>query len=210
MTGALLARTAIRLHADFTRRNPRRRPLSSSQPWHGSSAVWSSRLDLLDHLELRSRGEKGDCLLPAGAAQVKGWYAVLSGLVKLQSTSSDGRVSAFLGVPAGEWFGEGSALKAEPRRYAVIALRETTLMCLARADFEAPADVQNLAFNQLPRGAPQPPPGPGHGPDRGRPPALARGTCGAVTSAASSGPAPANSASRRKNWVTWWGCRARP
>jgi CRP/FNR family cyclic AMP-dependent transcriptional regulator len=115
-----------------------------SQPWHGSLPS-VQQADLLDHLSL-IRGEKGDCLLPEGA-QVKGWYAVLSGLVKLQSTSSDGRVSAFLGVPAGEWFGEGSALKAEPRRYAVIALRETTLMCLPRADFEH-LQTSSLAFNQ--------------------------------------------------------------
>jgi len=115
-----------------------------SQPWHATLAS-GLQADILGHLTL-IKGEKGDCLLPAGAA-VKGWYAVLSGLVKLQSTSPEGRVSAFLGVPAGEWFGEGSALKAEPRRYDVIALRDTTLMCLPRADFEI-LQTSSLAFNQ--------------------------------------------------------------
>lgn len=80
-------------------------------------------------------------------ASVNGWYAVLSGLVKLQSTSPEGRVSAFLGVPGGEWFGEGSVLKAESRRYDVIALRDTTLLCLPRADFES-LQTSSLAFNQ--------------------------------------------------------------
>ena len=92
------------------------------------------------------KGEKGDCLLPAGAT-VKGWYAVLDGLVKLQSTSAEGRVSAFLGVPAGELFGEGSALKVEPRRYDVVDLRDTTLLCLPRTEFQA-LQEQNLPFNR--------------------------------------------------------------
>ncbi|HWS05412.1 MAG TPA: Crp/Fnr family transcriptional regulator [Burkholderiaceae bacterium] len=115
-----------------------------SQPWHGSlSAEQQTRL--LGRLSF-VKGAKGDCLLAAGSA-VQGWYAVLEGLVKLQSTSVDGRVSAFLGVPAGEWFGEGSALKAEPRRYDVIALRDTTLLCLPRAEFHA-LQSTHLAFNQ--------------------------------------------------------------
>jgi CRP-like cAMP-binding protein len=115
-----------------------------NQPWYGALAP-ALQHEVLAHLTL-IKGHKGECLLPTGSP-VRGWYAVLSGLAKLQSTSSEGRVSAFLGVPAGEWFGEGSALKAEPRRYDVIALRETTLMCLPRADFEA-LQASSLAFNQ--------------------------------------------------------------
>ena len=86
---------------------------------------------------------KGELLLPAGAT-VEGWYAVLSGLVKLQSPSGQGRTSAFLGVPDGEWFGEGSTLKTERRRYEVMALRDTVLLCLPRAEFE------NLLAHSLP------------------------------------------------------------
>ena len=80
-------------------------------------------------------GKKGDVMLPIGD-DVAGWYGVLSGLVKLQSASSEGRVSTFLGVPEGEWFGEGSVMKTEPRRYDVIALRDTLMLCLPRAQFE--------------------------------------------------------------------------
>jgi CRP/FNR family cyclic AMP-dependent transcriptional regulator len=78
---------------------------------------------------------KGELLLSAGDA-VGGWYAVLYGLVKLQTQSAEGRRQAFLGIPAGEWFGEGSVLKEEPRRYDVIALRDTELLCMPRAQFE--------------------------------------------------------------------------
>jgi CRP/FNR family cyclic AMP-dependent transcriptional regulator len=91
-------------------------------------------------------GNKGDVMLRAGE-QVEGWYAVLSGLVKLQSQSSQGRRSAYLGIPGGEWFGEGAAMKNEPRRYDVIALRDTQLLCLPTAEF-AGLHVSNLAFNR--------------------------------------------------------------
>jgi CRP/FNR family transcriptional regulator, cyclic AMP receptor protein len=90
--------------------------------------------------------KKGQVVMPAGSP-VDGWYAVLSGLVKLESSTPDGRTSTFLGVPDGEWFGEGSALKAEGRRYSVIALRDTVLLRLPLVEFEA-LKTSSLAFNQ--------------------------------------------------------------
>jgi len=81
------------------------------------------------------QGSKGEVMLRAGD-EVKGWYAVLNGLVKLQSQSAEGRRQAFLGIPGGEWFGEGSVLKKEQRRYDVIALRDTEVLCLPRAMFD--------------------------------------------------------------------------
>jgi CRP/FNR family cyclic AMP-dependent transcriptional regulator len=78
--------------------------------------------------------------------EVKGWYAVLSGLVKIQSQNAEGRLSAFMGVPGGEWLGGGSVMKDEPRRYDVIALRETELLCLPRAEF-AQLRATSLPFN---------------------------------------------------------------
>lgn len=113
--------------------------------------AWYASLSAAEQQDVASaltlvHGHKGDCLLPTGAP-VKGWYAVLSGLVKLQSSAADGRVSAFLGVPAGEWFGEGSALKSEPRRYDVIALRDSTLLCLPTPVFDH-LKASSLPFNQ--------------------------------------------------------------
>lgn len=91
-------------------------------------------------------GDKGDVMLRAGEP-VEGWYAVVTGLVKLQSRSPRGRLSVFLGMAAGDWFGEGSALKAENRRYEVVALRETCLMCLPLQLFNALRST-HLEFNQ--------------------------------------------------------------
>ena len=92
------------------------------------------------------QGSKGDVMLRAGE-QVQGWYAVLSGLVKLQSQSSQGRRSAYLGIPGGEWFGEGAAMKNEPRRYDVIALRDSQLLCLPIAEFTE-LHASSLVFNR--------------------------------------------------------------
>lgn len=103
------------------------------QPWFRQLPD-EQQADIADRT-LTFDGNKGEVLLQAGA-EVQGWYAVLSGLVKLQSSSCQGRVSAFIGVPDGEWFGEGSVLKAEQRRYDVIALRDTKLLCLPRAQFD--------------------------------------------------------------------------
>jgi CRP/FNR family cyclic AMP-dependent transcriptional regulator len=114
------------------------------QPWFGNLPA-PAQERIAAGVLVRS-GAKGDTLLRAGEP-VEGWYAVLSGLVKLQSQSVQGRLSVFLGVPGGEWFGEGSAMKTEPRRYDVIALRDSELLCLPRAEFDSLRAI-SLLFNQ--------------------------------------------------------------
>ncbi|MFI8617181.1 Crp/Fnr family transcriptional regulator [Acidovorax sp. NPDC077693] len=116
-----------------------------AQPWFASvPAALQERL----RAEVFSiQGDKGAVMMPAGSA-VQGWYAVLSGLVMLQSPASKGRSSAFIGVPDGEWFGEGSAMKPEPRKYNVVALRPTTLLCLPLPLFNALREA-HLGFNQF-------------------------------------------------------------
>ena len=114
------------------------------QPWFGTlheehKARLSSACSTL-------LGSKGTVMLHAGEP-VRGWHAVLSGLVKLQAESADGRRSGFLGVPGGEWFGEGSVMKGGPWRYNVIALRESELLCMPREHFEE-LRATSLAFNQ--------------------------------------------------------------
>ncbi len=116
----------------------------AAQPWFaGLPAALQERL----RAEVFAmQAGKGDVMMDAGSA-VQGWHAVLSGLVMLQSPSGKGRSSAFIGVPDGEWFGEGSAMKPEPRRYRVVALRPTTLMCLPLPLFETLRQT-SLGFNQ--------------------------------------------------------------
>ena len=93
----------------------------NSQPWYAALPA-DAQARVARHVTLHTAA-KGDVMLRSGEP-VHGWYAVLSGLVKLQSQSEDGRLSVFLGVQAGDWFGEGSALKSEPRRYDVVTTPE--------------------------------------------------------------------------------------
>jgi CRP/FNR family cyclic AMP-dependent transcriptional regulator len=67
---------------------------------------------------------------------VDSWLGILDGLVKMMISTLDGRTSTFTGVPAGGWFGEGSLLKTEPRRYDVVALRDTRVVRVPRRTFE--------------------------------------------------------------------------
>ena len=53
------------------------------------------------------------------------WFGVVDGLLKMSSDNADGQTMTFTGVPPGGWFGEGTALKREPYRYNIQALRKS-------------------------------------------------------------------------------------
>lgn len=63
------------------------------------------------------------------------WTGVVTGLARMGTVSSGGKAASFAGLTAGAWFGEGSMLKREPRRYDVVALRDTRLALMDRATF---------------------------------------------------------------------------
>ncbi len=63
------------------------------------------------------------------------WIGVLDGLVKLNVFSHSGKAVSFAGIPAGSWFGEGSVLKAETRKYDVIALRDSRIVFMPEKTF---------------------------------------------------------------------------
>jgi len=79
---------------------------------------------------------------------VEHWIGVVEGLVKMANVSADGRPTSFTGIPSGGWFGEGSLLKDEPRRYDIVALRDSTIAYVPRATFMALLD-QSVVFNRF-------------------------------------------------------------
>jgi CRP/FNR family transcriptional regulator, cyclic AMP receptor protein len=102
-------------------------------------AVWSRQLDMQAFERARlgttvRSFPRGHCVFPEGE-RFEVWPGVVEGLVKLCRHSADGREITYTGVHAGGWFGEGSVLKGEPRRYEVVALRDTTLVLLDRHTF---------------------------------------------------------------------------
>ena len=76
------------------------------------------------------------------------WFGVIEGLLKMSSDNVDGVSMTFLGVPPGGWFGEGTALKREPYRYNIQALRESVVAGLPIDTFHWLLD-HSIGFNRF-------------------------------------------------------------
>jgi CRP-like cAMP-binding protein len=63
------------------------------------------------------------------------WTGIVTGLARMGTASSGGKAVMLAGVTAGGWFGEGSILKGEARRYDMVALRDTRLALMDRNTF---------------------------------------------------------------------------
>lgn len=74
------------------------------------------------------------------------WFGVLEGLVKVNSVSPEGKSVTFIGIPPGGWFGEGSLLKDEPRRYDAVTLRRSVIAYMPRNTFKLLLD-SSVPFN---------------------------------------------------------------
>jgi CRP/FNR family cyclic AMP-dependent transcriptional regulator len=79
---------------------------------------------------------------------VEHWLGVVDGLVKMASNWSSGKTTSFVGLSSGGWFGEGSLMKDEPRRYDVIALRESRIAYMKRSRFQHLLD-HSIPFNRF-------------------------------------------------------------
>jgi len=65
------------------------------------------------------------------------WIGVHSGLLKLAIYNATGRSCTLSGVPPGGWFGEGSVIKRELRRYDVAAIQPSLVLFVPSATFHA-------------------------------------------------------------------------
>jgi len=79
---------------------------------------------------------------------VESWIGIVHGLVKMTSVSPEGKTTTFLGVAGGGWFGEGSLLKDQTRKYDIVALRATRLAFMPKATFEWLLGT-DIAFNRF-------------------------------------------------------------
>ncbi|MFO1284717.1 MAG: Crp/Fnr family transcriptional regulator [Burkholderiales bacterium] len=116
------------------------------------SSAWARALSPPDLDRVESETLVRSC--PAGGLVVrKGdpvehWIGVIDGLAKMANVSADGKPMSFTGLPAGAWFGEGSLLKDEPRRYDAVALRDSLIAMMPRATFLRLLE-SNFAFNRF-------------------------------------------------------------
>ena len=76
------------------------------------------------------------------------WFGVVQGLLKMSSDNAQGLTMTFTGVPPGGWFGEGTALKREPYRYNIQALRKSVVAGLPVDTFDWLLD-HSIAFNRF-------------------------------------------------------------
>jgi CRP/FNR family cyclic AMP-dependent transcriptional regulator len=113
-------------------------------------SVWGR---MLTDAELdRVSAESFERHVPAGGAvarmgqRVEHWIGVLDGLLKMSVATPCGKVSTLTGINTGGWFGEGSLLKREPRRYDVVALRPSRVVLVPYATFERLRQT-SLPFN---------------------------------------------------------------
>jgi CRP/FNR family cyclic AMP-dependent transcriptional regulator len=116
------------------------------------AAIWSQALDPAELARVRQ--EVVERTVPQGGyvcrrgEPVAYWIGVIDGLVKLSIVSPEGKAATLTGVPSGGWFGEGSLLKTEPRRYDAVALRETRVALMPRATFSRLLD-SSIGFNRF-------------------------------------------------------------
>jgi CRP/FNR family cyclic AMP-dependent transcriptional regulator len=102
-------------------------------------AFWSSELTEPE-FERARRGTveraypKGSYICHRGD-KLDAWIGVVDGLLKLGTISETGKDVTLAGLRTGGWFGEGSVLKDEPRRYDLATLRDTRLALMNRATF---------------------------------------------------------------------------
>ena len=76
------------------------------------------------------------------------WFGVVQGLLKMSSDNSQGMTMTYTGVPPGGWFGEGTALKREPYRYNIQALRKSVVAGLPVDTFHWLLD-HSIGFNRF-------------------------------------------------------------
>ncbi len=115
-------------------------------------AAWAQSLNA--EQAARVEAEVIERFVPAGGyvcrkgEAVDYWIGTIDGLLKMSSVSPEGKTITFTGVLGGAWFGEGSLLKTGPRRYDVVALRDTRLAFMPRATFHALLD-SSIGFNRF-------------------------------------------------------------
>ncbi|WP_280188302.1 Crp/Fnr family transcriptional regulator [Delftia sp. PS-11] len=91
--------------------------------------------------------QPGDYVCRTGRAPTY-WFGVVEGLLKMNTDGADGASMTLAGLPPGGWFGEGTAVKREPYRYNVQAIRKSVVGGLPIDTFHWLLD-HSLGFNRF-------------------------------------------------------------
>ncbi len=91
--------------------------------------------------------EPGEQVCRVGRAPTY-WFGVVDGLLKMSNERADGSQVTYSGLSPGGWFGEGTAIKREPYRYTVSALRRSLVAGLPLDTFHWLLD-HSIGFNRF-------------------------------------------------------------
>ncbi len=117
-----------------------------------AKTIWASALSVEQltrvEAEVFSRRTPAGSLVCRKGDAVTHWIGVHEGLLKMSSVSPEGKTVSFAGMASGGWLGEGSLLKDEPRKYDVIALRDSELLYMPKATYLWLLD-NSIPFNRF-------------------------------------------------------------
>jgi CRP/FNR family transcriptional regulator, cyclic AMP receptor protein len=128
------------------------RPASQQLQGLLAISIWARNLTA-EQLE-RVRTDIVERAVPAGGyacrkgEPVEHWIGVAEGLLKLSTDSPQGKTATLTGIAAGGWFGEGSLLRTEARRYDAVALRDSKVAYLPRTTFTWLLNT-SISFNRF-------------------------------------------------------------
>ena len=136
------------LSSDLTLHQRRRKPTSDEL----QGIPWLRLLQAEEHARavaalLVGDAAPGDYVCRVGKP-VTYWFGVVEGLLKMSADNAQGLTMTFTGVPPGGWFGEGTALKREPYRYNIQALRKSVVAGLPVDSFHWLLD-HSISFNRF-------------------------------------------------------------
>ena len=117
-----------------------------------AAGAWWQALQPLERervlAEVEERRFSGGSVVMRKGELVDAWTGVIEGLVKINVVSMTGKTATFTGVGPGGWFGEGSLLKNEVRKYDVVALRDTRMAWMPQQTFDHLINT-SIAFNRF-------------------------------------------------------------
>ena len=114
-------------------------------PWLG--ALTPSERRRAEAALVVGEAEVGDLVCRVGRPPTF-WFGVIEGLLKMSNDNADGGSVTYSGLPAGGWFGEGTAMKHEPYRYNISALRRSVVAGLPIDTFHWLLD-HSIGFNRF-------------------------------------------------------------
>jgi CRP-like cAMP-binding protein len=112
-------------------------------------AIWGRELSR-EEADRASRGlterrfPKGSYICRKGE-KLDYWTGVTHGLVKVSLVSEKGEAATFMEIRPGGWFGEGSLLKDEARKYDAVALYDSRVSLLNKATVSGSMKIARIS-----------------------------------------------------------------